>query len=189
MVIRLGIIGLSADPQAWATMAYVAPLKGALASQYKITAIATSSPDTAKASAKAHGLPEEKAYSNPDDIANDPDVDMVVVSVKAPMHKQLTMPALKAKKEVFVEWPLGSSLQEAQEMAELAKKQGVRNYVMLQARTQPVFIKVNPCLFFVLCRRRVDVSIDLVRFRRKKWCSPASLVALPQPRCWVVIAS
>ncbi|CAO1600106.1 transcription regulator gal80 [Xanthoria calcicola] len=143
MVIRLGIIGLSADPQAWATMAYVAPLKGALASHYKITAVATSSPETAKASAKAHGLPEEKAYSNPNDIANDPDIDMVVISVKAPMHKQLTIPALKAKKDVFVEWPLGSSLQEAQEMAELAKKQGVRNYVMLQARTQPVFVKAK----------------------------------------------
>ena len=82
MVIRLGIIGLSADPQAWATMAHVASVKGSLASQYTITAVATSTPETAKASAKAHGLHEDKGYSSPEDIANDPNVDMVVVSVK-----------------------------------------------------------------------------------------------------------
>ena len=148
MVIRLGIIGLSADPQAWATMAHVAPIKndGPLSSHYKLTAVATSSPETAKASAKAHGLPEEKGYSNPEDIANDPDVDMVVVSVKVPMHKQLTLPALKAKKDVFVEWPLGNGLKEAQEMAALAREQGVKTFVGLQARMQPAFVKV--CLDF-----------------------------------------
>ncbi|KAL8862253.1 MAG: hypothetical protein Q9178_001262 [Gyalolechia marmorata] len=145
MVIRLGIIGLSADPQAWATMAHVAPIKnnGPLSSHYKLTAVATSSLETAKASAKAHGLPEEKGYSNPQDIANDPDVDMVVVSVKVPMHKQLTLPALKAKKDVFVEWPLGNGLKEAQEMAALAREQGVKSFVGLQARMQPAFVKAR----------------------------------------------
>ncbi|KAL8845279.1 MAG: hypothetical protein Q9176_000449 [Flavoplaca citrina] len=91
MVIHLGII-------AWATMAHGASIKGSLASQYTITAVATSTPETAKASAKAHGLPEDKGYSSPEDIANDSDVDMVVVSVKPPLHKQLTTPALRARR-------------------------------------------------------------------------------------------
>jgi len=60
------------------------------------------------------------------------------------MHKQLTMPALQAKKDVFVEWPLGSSLGEAEEMAALAKKQGVKTWVGLQARMQPAMLKVMP---------------------------------------------
>ncbi|KAL8915937.1 MAG: hypothetical protein Q9208_008779 [Pyrenodesmia sp. 3 TL-2023] len=130
MVVRLGIIGLSADQGAWATMAHVSPFKpdGPLTDQYKLTALATSNPDSAKAAAKAHGVASEKAYSKPEEIANDPDVDMVVVSVKLPLHKQLTMPALHAKKDVFVEWPLGASLAEAEEMNALAKKQGVKNY-------------------------------------------------------------
>lgn len=59
------------------------------------------------------------------------------------MHKQLAMPALHAKKNVFVEWPLGANLAEAEEMAALAKKQGVKTYVCLQARLQPVFVKVS----------------------------------------------
>lgn len=83
MVIRLGIIGLSADPSAWATAAHVAPLKGhPLSEHYKITAVATSSLETAKAAAKAHGIPVEKAYCTPEDVARDSDVDMIVVSVK-----------------------------------------------------------------------------------------------------------
>lgn len=145
MVIRLGIIGLSADPTAWATRAHVSPFKpgGPLADQFKLTALATSNPDSAKAAAKAHGIPLEKAYSNPEDIANDPDVDMVVVSVKVPMHKQLMMPALQAKKDVFVEWPLSRNLAEAEEMAALAKKQGVKTYVGLQARVSAPMLKAK----------------------------------------------
>lgn len=106
--IRLGIIGLSADKSAWAASAHVTPLKSApLSSQYALKAIGTSRPETAKAAAKAYGLPEDKAYSSPEAIAHDPEVDMVVVSVKTPLHKELATPALKAGKMVFVEWPLG----------------------------------------------------------------------------------
>ena len=53
------------------------------------------------------------------------------------MHKKLALPALHAKKSVFVEWPLGNGLQEAEELAALAKKQGVKTAVGLQARLQP----------------------------------------------------
>ena len=84
MVIRLGIIGLSVDPQAWATAAHATALiSPALSSHYKIVALATSSPDSAKKAAQAHGIAEAKAFSTPEALANDPDVDMVVVSVKA----------------------------------------------------------------------------------------------------------
>lgn len=106
--IRLGIIGLSADKSAWATAAHLTPLQSApLSDLYTLIAVGTSRPETAKAAAKAYGLPEDKAYSSAEAIANDPDVDMVVVSVKTPLHKELAVPALKAGKMVFVEWPLG----------------------------------------------------------------------------------
>lgn len=56
---------------------------------------------------------------------------------QVPLHKQLALPALHAKKSVFVEWALGSSLQEAEELAALAKKQGVKTAIGLQARLLP----------------------------------------------------
>jgi len=62
----------------------------------------------------------------------------------------LTVPALEAKKDVFVEWPLGNGLKEAEELAALAKKQGVKTLVDLQIRLAPSIRKVRP-----LCLRNV----------------------------------
>ncbi|KAK4693820.1 hypothetical protein P7C71_g3650, partial [Lecanoromycetidae sp. Uapishka_2] len=144
MPVRLGIIGLSADKSAWATRAHVDPLKSDLLKEkYQITAVATSKPETAEAAAKAYGISKDKGYSSPEAIAKDPDVDMVVVSVKTPLHKQLAIPALEAKKDVFVEWPLGNGLQEAEELAALAKKQGVKTLIGLQSRLAPSIRKAK----------------------------------------------
>ena len=63
--------------------------------------------------------------------------DMLTSSPQVPLHKQLALPALQAKKSVFVEWPLGNGLQEAEELAALAKKQGVKTAVGLQSRLLP----------------------------------------------------
>lgn len=82
-IIGVGIIGLSADKSAWATAAHSSPLKSApLNEKFKLVAVSTSSPESAKRAAEAHGVSADKAYSSADAIANDKDVDLVVVSVK-----------------------------------------------------------------------------------------------------------
>lgn len=141
---RVGIIGLSADTSAWATRAHLDPLRSKpLSDRYELTAVATSSEKTAKAAAEHHNIPANNAFHSAQDIANSPDVDLVVVSVKLPLHKEMTIPILEAKKNVFVEWPLASNLKDAQKLAALAKKQGVRTAVGLQARNLPVILKVH----------------------------------------------
>ena len=81
--IGVGIIGLSADKSSWATSAHIAPLRSApLSEKFKLVAVGTSSPETAKRAADAHGVDEEKAYSSAEAIADDEDVDLVVVAVK-----------------------------------------------------------------------------------------------------------
>ena len=81
--IGVGIIGLSADQSAWATSAHASPLKSApLNEKFKLVALGTSSPETAKKAAEAHGVAADKAYSSAEAIAEDKDVDLVVVSVK-----------------------------------------------------------------------------------------------------------
>lgn len=143
MTIRVGIIGLSASPSAWATLAHVAPLRSpALSPYYTLTAVCTSSPESALAAARAHGVAAEHAHSDPEAMARDPEVDLVVVSVKVTMHYALAMPALRAGKDVFVEWPLGNDLKEAEEMAAQAKEKGVKTIVGLQARYRPAIMKV-----------------------------------------------
>lgn len=131
--IRLGLIGLTAKPNAWANIAHLPYLSQS--SKYQIVALANSSVASATAAIKEHKLSADtKAYGSPADIAADPDVDMVVVSVAVAQHYDLIKPALEAGKMAYVEWPLGNNTAEAEELTELAKKKNLRTVVGLQGR-------------------------------------------------------
>jgi len=136
MLINLAIVGLSGrDPPSWSSIAHLNPLRSpSLSTFYHIVALCTSSPLSANAAAEKYGLAKDKAYSSVEELAKDPDIDMVVIAVKVPLHKQLTMPILEAGKDVLVEWPLAKNLAEAEELAALAKKTGTRTMVGLQGR-------------------------------------------------------
>ena len=118
--IRIVLIGLSADPKAWANTTHLPALK--YNPHYRIVALVNSSVSSARAAINKHGLdPDVKAYDNPQDAADDPDVDLAVISVNVASHYKLVKPCILAGKDVFVEWPLGANTQEAKELAELAK--------------------------------------------------------------------
>lgn len=130
--VRIGFIGLSAS-QSWASIAHIHYLRAS--PDYKIVALANSSLQSAQNAIKAHSLPvSTKAYGSADELAKDPDVDLVVCSVNVSKHYALIKPALEHGKMAFVEWPLGRTLQEAEELTSLAKERGVRTVVGLQGR-------------------------------------------------------
>jgi predicted dehydrogenase len=111
---------------------------------YEITALCNSSVASAETAVKRHGLPSStKAYGTPQDLANDPNVDLIICSVRVDRHHALTMPALKAGKAVWVEWPLASNLQQAEEMLTAAKESGSDTIVGLQARVSPLVQKIK----------------------------------------------
>jgi predicted dehydrogenase len=68
---------------------------------------------------------------------NQPDIDVVAVTVKVPHHRELVSAALATGKAVYCEWPLGRDLDDARAMAALAAEQGVHTVVGLQARQAP----------------------------------------------------
>lgn len=73
--------------------------------QYQIVALCNSSVEAAQAAIKAHGLPEStKAYGNPEDLARNEDVELVVCSVNVKKHYEVVKPALLEGKDVIVEW-------------------------------------------------------------------------------------
>jgi predicted dehydrogenase len=148
--IRIGILGLGRGtgalaPGIWAAQAHLPYL---LASpEYEVVAVSNSSVQSAQASINFHQLgPEVKAYGSPEDIANDPNVDMIIVSVRVGMHYALAKPALLASKDVLVEWPLGATTAEAKELAQLAEAKGVKTIVGSQARASPVVVKIRELL-------------------------------------------
>lgn len=149
--IRVGFMGISSnsgnwkDAGAWANMAHMPYLLKS--PYYEIVALCNSTVAAAEAAIKSHGLPETtKAYGSPEDLAADPNVELVICSVNVKKHYDLIKPALLAGKDAIVEWPLGATLKEAEELTLIAKEKGCKTGVVLQARFAPVVTKIRELL-------------------------------------------
>ena len=136
--IRVGIVGATVTQggSGWGANAHVPALRAL--PNYELKAVCTAHEDTAKASAAAFGA--ERAFHRFSDMTADPDVDLVVVCVRVPGHRELVMAGLQAGKPVFCEWPLGANLAEAEEMAGLALRRSLKTIVGLQARSDPTIL-------------------------------------------------
>jgi len=131
--IRVGIIGANPD-RGWAAQAHIPALRS-LPDDFEITALSTSRRESADAARTRFGVPV--AFDNHHDLVKSADVDVVAITVKVPHHFELATAALEARKAVYCEWPLGNGLQEAEQLAALAKQQGVLAVAGLQARAAP----------------------------------------------------
>ncbi|MCW2903619.1 MAG: oxidoreductase domain protein [Streptosporangiaceae bacterium] len=130
--IGVGIIGLSASG-GWAAQAHLPALRAVPG--FEVRALSASSSASAKAAGETYGIP--LSFGSAEELARRDEVDLVVVAVKVPYHRELTLAALEAGKMVFCEWPLGNGLAEAEELAAVAQAQGIRTFVGLQARSAP----------------------------------------------------
>jgi predicted dehydrogenase len=132
--VRVGIIGLGAREDLWACLAHLPALRAVPG--FEVTALSTSSPESAARAGEVHGV--ARTFGNATDLAACDEVDLVVVSVKVPKHRELVTTALQAGKAVFCEWPLGNGLAEAEELARFAGEHDVPAIVGLQIRANPV---------------------------------------------------
>ncbi|MDX3352384.1 Gfo/Idh/MocA family oxidoreductase [Streptomyces sp. ME01-24h] len=129
--IGVGIIGASQG--GWASISHVPALKALPG--YQLRAISTSRRESAEAAAKEFGV--EAAYDNHADLIAHPGVDVVVVAVKVPFHKELISAAVDAGKTVYSEWPLSLNEAEAADVVRRAQAAGVRTAIGLQGRYHP----------------------------------------------------
>src|SRR5216110_2517559 len=137
--IRVGIIGANPE-RGWAAEAHIPALQS-LPNDFEITALSTSRRESAEAASRRFGVPH--AFDNTQDLVNRADVDVVAITVKVPHHFELATAALRAGKAVYCEWPLGNGVREAEELAALAKQQGVLAVAGLQARAAPSVLYVR----------------------------------------------
>ena len=136
--IRVGIVGATVTQggSGWGANAHVPALKAL--PDYELQAVCTAHEETAKASAAAFGA--ARGFHRFSDMVAHPEVDLIVVCVRVPGHRELVMAGLQAGKAVFCEWPLGATLAEAQEMAGLAGQRSLKTIVGLQARSDPAIL-------------------------------------------------
>ena len=130
--IRVGIVGVSPQ-RGFASIAHI-PAVRALP-EFTITALCTTRQESADAAARHFGIP--LAFSDPEMLAQHPDVDLVTVSVKVPDHYRPVMAAIEAGKHVYCEWPLGRDTGEAVRMLDAAERKGIRHVVGLQGQMSP----------------------------------------------------
>jgi predicted dehydrogenase len=128
----VGIIGVS-PVRGWAAIAHIPALRAL--PNYEIRALSAHSAESARAAGEAFGI--RAVFADHQQLVTQRNVDVVAVTVKAPLHRELVISALEAGKAVYCEWPLGRDLGEAREMAALAAELGVRTVVGLQARQAP----------------------------------------------------
>ena len=130
---KVGIVGLQPS-RSWAARAHVPALR-ALSETFEIVGVANTSLASAEEAAAATDLP--RAFADVAELIAAPEVDIVTVTVKVPAHLEIVKAAIKAGKHVYCEWPLGNGLAEAEELAALARTEGVLGVVGTQARVAP----------------------------------------------------
>lgn len=142
--IRVALIGLSAKAKTnWADKAHLPYLLSARgSSSYELVALLNSSTASAAEARKHYGLPESvRLYGDPEALAADPNIDLVVCNTRSDVHFPTTQPSLAAGKRVFVEWPLTESIEKSEELVAGIETQ--RSIIGLQCRVSPVIRKVK----------------------------------------------
>ncbi|KAI8963133.1 NAD(P)-binding protein [Daldinia sp. FL1419] len=145
--IRVALVGLSSSAKtSWAAqghLPYLLSTRGK--SQYEIVALLNSSAASAEAAREYFLLPSNvKTYGNPDDLASDPDIDLVVCCTRVDTHSSTTGPSLRAGKAVYIEWPLVESYEEA---IALTNNRRLDNSIIgLQGRVSPIVLKLTEIL-------------------------------------------
>jgi predicted dehydrogenase len=127
--IRIGLIGVGN----WARYGHIPALK--LLPEYSITAVASRRLDTAVSIAEEFDI--KHAVSDPSELIHHPEVDLVAVLPPAPQHSSLVRLAIAAGKDVYCEWPLTTTFEDAEDLLRAATTAGVRHIVGLQRRLGP----------------------------------------------------
>lgn len=125
--LRIGFAGANVE-RGWARDAHFPALKALPG--LRVHAVSARTQEIADAAAQAFGA--VSAYADSLEMARDPAIDIVAVTVKVPEHRAIVLAALEAGKHIYCEWPLGCDLAEAKELTEAASRSGTHVAIGLQ---------------------------------------------------------
>jgi len=102
----------------------------------EVSALATADLGQANRLAQEYGV--EKVETDYRRILDDPSIQVVHICTPTALHRQMVRDALDAGKHVLSEKPLATSVADAGQLVELAKKKGVRNCTNYNLRYYPL---------------------------------------------------
>ena len=105
----------------------------------KLRGIITGSPGKAAVWQKKYGIPDTNVYNyeNFDQIANNPDIDVVYIVLPPFMHKEFTLRAAAAGKHVWCEKPMAMTADECQLMIDGCAKNKVKLAIGYRMQHEP----------------------------------------------------
>lgn len=105
----------------------------------KLTGIVTGTPEKAVRWQKQYGITEKNTYNydNFDEIANNPDIDVVYVVLPPFMHKEFTIRGANAGKHVWCEKPMAMTEAECQAMVDACSKNKVQLTIGYRMQHEP----------------------------------------------------
>jgi predicted dehydrogenase len=130
--IRVGVVGAHAE-RGWGRWVHLPALAGL--DDYTVTAVASTSEESAKAAARTWAAP--LAFTDPYEMMNHPEVDLVTIAVQLPRRDGMIDAAIRAGKHLYSEWPVALAAATAAGYREAAEAAGVRSAVGLQSRHHP----------------------------------------------------
>lgn len=104
-----------------------------------LAGIVTGTPSKAESWKLKYNIPEKNIYNyqNFDDIANNPDIDVVYVVLPPSMHKEFSVRAANAGKQVFCEKPMAPSVADCEEMIRAASQNKVKLSIGYRCQHDP----------------------------------------------------
>ncbi|XP_031424462.1 trans-1,2-dihydrobenzene-1,2-diol dehydrogenase [Clupea harengus] len=111
---------------------------------HQVVAVAARSLARAQEFAQKHDIP--RAYGSYDELANDPEIDVVYVGTIHPKHLPVSLLFMNAKKNVLCEKPLAMNLREVQEMVAAAKLNNIFFMEAVWTRFFPASMEISRLL-------------------------------------------
>ena len=105
----------------------------------RLAGIVTGTPDKARQWQQQYSLPKENIYSYEtfEQIAHNPDIDIIYVVLPNAMHAEYVIRAAKAKKHVICEKPMAVTIQQCQAMIDACRDNGVRLSIGYRLHFEP----------------------------------------------------
>jgi predicted dehydrogenase len=156
--VRLGLIGASVSGT-WSSRSHLPAVRAS--ADVELTAVCTTKPESAEAARKAYGA--KLAFHDYNTMVASPEIDAVAVVVRVPSHYGPVKAAIAAGKHVYCEWPLGRTTAEAEELTDLAKRQGIVTAIGLQARVNPAIMYMKELIEADYIGEILAVHIGMIR--------------------------
>jgi len=115
--VKVGIIGSQFEADIHAASFQIMP------EEAEVVAVASPTPGHPEELAKRYGIP--RVFHDYREMLKEKDIEMVTIAAPNYLHAQMTIDIANAGKHVVCEKPLCMTLEEADEMIEVCKKQGV----------------------------------------------------------------